>query len=344
MKKRLAVTQKQIADRAGVSQTVVSLVLRDSYDVALSDETRRRVLDIASELGYVPQAAAKSLIEGHSTNIALVLIQPHYQVFRDPYIPNIITGLSGVVRNHGYRLLAEHIDNTNQLNTISNMLKGGEVAGMILSTCSGVEHIVNPLVEAGYPIVMLEAPTEKYYTVMLDHQAGIKSAIQHLVDLGHQKVACIAYGPANSHINKRLHTFKQTLADNGITADNNLIRHGHYDPETGYAAMKELLDVEPRPTAVFGMNDMMALGAMRAILEAGLRIPEDIAVVGYDDMRFAEFINPPLTTVRSPEIGQGRDAGKMLIKLIDNTPIDKRLESLTPHLLIRQSCGGKKIS
>lgn len=339
MKKKSSVTQKEIARRAGVSQTVVSLALNNSYDVTLSEETRQRVLEVAHDLGYVPQAAAKALVQGQSANLGLVLIQPHYQIFRDPFIPNIITGLSGVVRAHGFRLLVEHIDDLAHLPTVSHMLKGGEVAGIVLSSLDGVEHTIAPLVEAGYPIVLLDKSPKKYHAVTIDHVSGVKIAAVHILSLGHRQVGCITYGPLTPHNKRRLNAFLDTFADAGIVIKEEFIRYGYYDPESGYEAMQSLLQVRPLLTAVFGMNDLMALGAMRAIHEAGLKIPEDIAVVGYDDMRFAPFTHPTLTTIQSPEVEQGQAAGAMLIKLIEGEHLPKQQISLQPKLIIRNSCG-----
>ena len=342
MKKRSSVTQKQIAKRAGVSQTLVSLALNGSYDVMLSDETRQRVLDVAEEMGYVPQAAAKALVQGRSTNIGLILIQPHYHVFRDPYIPNVITGLSSVVRAQGYRLLVEHIVDRNDLPLISRMLKGGEVAGIVLSMIYGVENIVAPLVAEEYPIVMLDLAPDEYNAVTIDHLTGVRRAVDHIVSLGHHQIGCIMYGPSTPHNDKRVQAFIAALADNDITFNESYLRSGYYNPETGYKAMQELLQLQPIPTAVFGMNDLMAVGAMRAILDAGLRIPEDIAIVGYDDMRFAPFIEPTLTTVRAPEVAQGKFAGNLLIDLINGKQINETQISLDTELVIRASCGSKQ--
>ncbi len=340
MKKR-RITQKHIAELAGVSQTLVSLALNASYDVTLSEETRQRVLDVAAEMGYVPQAAAKSLVQGRSNNIGLVLIQPHYQVFRDPFIPNIITGLSDVVRSHGFRLLVEHIDDPDHLDTISFMLKGGEVAGMVLSSIYGIEHIVKPLVEEGFPIVLLDTAPAQCYTVLIDHLSGVISAAQYILSLGHREIGCIAFAPPNLNMNKRVNAFKETLTGQGIAIQDDYILYGLYDPESGYKAMQALLSVHPLPTVVFGMNDIMALGAMRAILDAGLRVPEDIAVVGYDDMRFSAFTNPALTTVRAPEVEQGRIAGEMLVRLIAGDKVAEPQISLLTQLRIRASCGNR---
>lgn len=341
MKKR-PVTQKQIAKQAGVSQTLVSLVLNDSYDVTLSDETRQRVLDVAAEMGYVPQAAAKSLVQGRSNNLGLVLIQPHYQIFRDPFIPNVITGLNSVVRSHDFRLLVEHIEDLSQLDTITRILKGGEVAGIILSSFSyGAENVVMPLVKEGFPIVLLDTAPEQCYTATIDHRAGVKSAAQHILSLGHQQIGCIAWAPPNPHMNKRISAFVETFAEQGIAIQETYMRYGLYDPESGYEAMQSILQMHPLPTAVFGMNDMMALGAMHAVLDAGLRVPEDIAIIGYDDMRFAAFTTPALTTVRAPEVEQGRVAGEMLVQLIAGDAVTEPQVALPTQLVIRASCGSE---
>ncbi|QPC84598.1 LacI family DNA-binding transcriptional regulator [Phototrophicus methaneseepsis] len=343
MKKRTFVTQKQIAKEAGVSQTLVSFVLNGSTEIAISDDTRQRVLDVAKELGYVPQAAAKSLVHGRSNNIGLVLVNPHYQVFRDPYIPNIITGLSNVVRSSDYRLMVEHINDYNGIMTIRHMLKSGEVAGIVMTNFQMAEQVAGPLIKEEYPIVLLEKPEgilAPAPSVGIDHFSGIRCATQHIISLGHERIACIAYGtPRDVHLHKRIKAFRDTITQAGLTFEDRYLRFGHYEPERGYLAMQSLLEETPRVTAVFGMNDLMALGAIRAILDAGLRVPEDIAVVGYDDMRFAEFINPALTTVRAPEVEQGQIAGKMLIDIIENNPISELQVMLETQLMLRASCG-----
>lgn len=341
MKKRTSVTQKEIAKKAGVSQTLVSLALNGSYDVTLSEETREKVLEVARELGYVPQAAAKSLKKGRSSNIGLVLVQPHFQVFRDPYIPNIMTGLSSIVRSNGYRLIVEHINDLDDLTIIRDMLKSGEVAGLILSNYQWAKKVATPLLEEKYPIVLLDNVGGWHYdSVGIDHVMGVKSAVSHLIGLGHERIAYITYGPEDHlHVMNRLDTVRKIIEEAGLIFDPQLVRYGHYDPESGYANMQSLLTENPMPTAVFGMNDMMAIGAMRAILDAGLKIPDDIAVIGYDDMRFSAYTNPALSTVNAPEIDLGHSAGEMLISLISGSPLPKSQISLETELVIRASCG-----
>jgi DNA-binding LacI/PurR family transcriptional regulator len=340
MKKKSAlVTQKQIARDAGVSQTTVSLILNNSPDVVIADATRQRVLAVAESLGYVPQSAAQTLVRGHSLNLGLVLIKPHDQVFRDPYIPSVMTGFSRAARPHGFRMLVEHVEDIEDADVIRRMVKGGEVAGLVITNFHKVEPIIESLVDEDYPVVLLEQPNlPRFYSASIAHYDGIRTIISYLIGLGHRHIACIPYGPTDDHhISRRLAAFRQTLEDAGLDYDPGLVRAGQYEPESGYEAMRTLLDSSPRPTAVFGMNDMMAIGAMRAIHERGLHIPGDIAVVGYDDMRFAAYTTPPLTTVRAPEIELGRRACELLIELVEGRRPAVRQIKLATEMIIRSS-------
>ena len=164
--------------------------------------------------------------------------------------------------------------------------------------------------------------------------------MEHLIRLGHQRIACITYGPLQeAHPADRLRVVREVLEENGCAFDEALVRIGAYDPDTGYAAMKSLLKSGEKFTAVYAMNDVMAFGALTAIHEARLRVPEDIAVVGFDDIRLARFSNPPLTTIREPDIEHGRRAAETLINLIQGiTPAEKHV-LLATQLIVRESCG-----
>lgn len=337
------VTSKMVARKAGVSQTTVSFVLNNVEGQNISEETRQRVYAAADALGYVPQVAARSLVQGHSMNVGLVLVRPHYQVFRDPYVPNVITGLVEVLREQGYRLLVEHVDSLVNINIISNLLKGGEVAGVLMSGDSSIESNLHGLINEGYPIVMLGETSNAPYAVRIDHVDGVRQALEHIIALGHKRIGFIYYAPAQNHLAPRIDTVKRVLTENNIEFDQRYIRFGGYEPQTGYDAMKSLLQESQLPTAVFGMNDMMAIGAMHAIQDSGLRIPDDIAVIGYDDMRFAGFANPSLTTIHAPEVEQGRAAGHMLLQLINGELKQPTQTMLQTELIVRASCGSKSI-
>jgi DNA-binding LacI/PurR family transcriptional regulator len=337
-------TSKDVAAEAGVSQTTVSFVLNNVTNANISEETQARVWDAARRLGYVPDASARSLAQGRSNNIGLVLIKPHYQVFTDPFVPNLLTGFSEMVQAQGFRVLVEGIDRLDQLDTVEHMLRGGEVTGIVIAGhVPSTQDFLMSLRRDGYPVVAidpLDAPDACY--VAIDHANGIREAAAHLVGLGHQRIACITYAPrSRPHIEERLQAFQEVLETTGLSLDERLLRFGTYDPATGYEAARSLLEHDPTPTAIWCMNDFMALGAMAAIHDQGLRIPEDIAVVGHDDMRFAQYTYPTLTTVRAPEIELGSQAAQLLLDLINNTPPQNNRLSLPTRLVVRQSCGGQ---
>jgi LacI family transcriptional regulator len=340
--KKSQVTAQKVAERAGVSQTTVSFVLNDIKSANISEATRNRVSRVARELGYVPRAAARSLAKGRSDNLGFVLLKPHQQVFYDSYVPNLTAGISRVAQKHGLRIMLEMVEDIGDFETIRTLLLSGEVAGIILSgPVWDIPEEISALVADGQNIVSLDQLSDpSVHSVRIDHPAGIQLAVAHLVNLQYRRIACIAYAPSNPHVEQRLAAYRSTLESAGIPYDEALVRYGNFDPESGYAAMQSLL--KEKPAAIFGMNDMMAIGAMAAIREAGLRIPDDIAVVGYDDVRVSRFACPSLTTVRAPEVELGQRAGEMLIELINGVVPAVSHVKLQGDLIVRESCGANK--
>ncbi len=340
------VTSKQVAERAGVSQTTVSFVLNDAPNSNISEETRQRVFDAARELNYVPDMAARNLARGRSSTIALILIKPHEKVFADPYIPNVISGLNHVAKANNLRILVHQVETltgTSQLDAVSDLLRSGEAAGAIISGwMPEVSEVAQPLLDDGYPLVLLDmpdAPIEDIPCVSIDHLSGVRLLAQYLIELGHRRIGCITYGPMSDlQVQKRLTVFRETLLDADVPIIPEFLRLGAYDPDSGYAAALSLLDMDEPPTAIYCMNDLMALGAIAAIHERGLRIPDDISVVGYDDMRFAPYTVPALTTMRAPESELGERAGELLISLMNKKTRKVKQQVLRSQLIIRNSC------
>ena len=339
---RPRVTQKEIAKSVGVSQTTVSLILGGDESLSVSKETRERVLKAAHSLGYVPQAAARALVNGRSNTLALILFDPHVQVFRDPYIPNVMTGITEVAGSLGFRLLVERVRDGGEPTIVRSLLKSGEAAGVILVNCRLPNPIINALHREGYPILLLDTyDSNGLPMVGIDHIAGARQAARHLLDLGHQRIGCIPYTRLDhAHIVSRYDSFIEELAAGGVDVPPEYVALGHFDPDTGESAMRQLLALSTPPTAVFAMNDLMALGALKACFECGVRVPHKIAVIGYDDMRFSEFTYPPLTTIRAPEVDLGRRAAEVLLQLINDSGVGTPIERLATQLIIRQSCGG----
>ena len=343
--KRSKVTARQVARRAGVSPTTVSFVLNNIRREQISPATRQRVRTAASDLGYVPRAAARSLVRGRSDTLGLAIVYPHEYVFIDPYAPNLLTGISEVARLHNFRIMVEIIHEPAEIDLVNTMLRSGEVAGLLQyhGACQDEVHAcLTELTGDGFPLVSLETTlSSDLYSVSIDHMAGTRAVIEHLIDLGHRDIACIAFDSAEHHVYERLAVFHDTLRAAGIPRRDNLVRFGHFEPATAITAMHSLLREHPRPSAVYCMNDMMAFGAMNAIREAGLRIPQDVAVVGYDDVRFSRFTLPPLTTARAPEVELGRRGAEMLFDLINDRKPPEMQRTLHSELIVRDSCGAR---
>jgi LacI family transcriptional regulator len=344
-KKSTKVTSKQVAERAGVSQTTVSFVLNRANNSSISEDTRQRVLQAARELNYVPDMTARALARGRSNNIALVISQPHPQIFIDEYIPNLLTGLNQIIQPQGFRIIVEVIENNA---AFADLILSKEVAGLVLNLRDPSDEELQSMVDfthEGVPIVSTEDWHPEIHTVTVDVRAGVRQGVSHLIGLGHRRIACISYapsGPGHRHEEKRIDAYRQTLLDAGIQPEHDWLQHGAYDPETGYAAMQILLDLKPPPSALFAMNDVMAFGAMAAIRNRGLSVPDGVAVVGYDGIRLAAFANPPLTTVQAPDIERGRRAGEMLIELMSGKKPRESQVKLATQLIVRESCGAKR--
>lgn len=335
------VTSREVARRANVSQTTVSFVLNNVDKANISEETRARVLQAATELGYVIDSAAQSLARGKSMNIGLVFVRPHQQLFNDSYVANFISGINSAVQTDGYRLLIEIVDENADTSAYARLARGNQVSGMTVLLYNANEEdlaAIQSTVNDGFPLVIASAPLGiDAYTVSIDHYNGIRRAIAHLATLGHQKIGSITYGPME-RVQQRFDWYREALAENNIPFDSDLIRIGEFDPATGYTAMTSLIESGNLPTALFAMNDAMAIGALAAIQEAGLRVPEDIAVIGYDDIPLARFTTPPLTTMHAPEIEQAKCAGEMLLSLINGEIPRQREITLQSELVIRGSC------
>jgi DNA-binding LacI/PurR family transcriptional regulator len=340
------ITSKHVAELAGVSQTTVSFVLNDVETGNISEATRQRVLDAARELNYVPNIAARSLARGRSNNIAFVITQPHQQIFMDEYIPTILTGLHEYTTRHGVHVLVELMQDDALPGTYMDLIRSREVAGMLLNMRlprPGELEKVAKRVQEGFPIVTTTYWHRDIYSVSVDTVGGARQAVQHLVNLGHRIIALIGFAPPrDGEVVRRWQAYRDVLEQAGLPYDERYVGFGDYDPDTGYTAMRVLLEQKPLPTALFAMNDVMAFGALQAIREAVLRVPDDIAIIGFDGIRLAPFASPPLTTMQAPDVELGRQAAAMLVDLINGKPLEKNHIRLEPQLVIRESCGARQ--
>jgi LacI family transcriptional regulator len=333
---------RQIASAAGVSRTTVSFVLNDVPGIKIGPETRRRILEVARELNYVADAAATRLAGGRSGTIALILRQSLHQVASDQFLSQVLLGVASAVRTKGFHVLVEPLDPADKVATYGNLVRSRKADGMIISGPMVDDEELFRIHKERIPIVLLSRlPDSTIPYVDVDNVAGACTAVQHLINLGHQRIACITNAPLNyTSSTERLMGYRSALEQAGISFDETLVRYGEFTDESGARAMKDLLGNGASFSAVFVASDVVALGVISVIHAAKLSIPGDVAVVGFDDILMAQYIDPPLTTVRLPAYGLGWGAGEMLMRMV--TEQDQIVNSqvvLNTDLIVRKSCG-----
>jgi LacI family transcriptional regulator len=331
-------TSFDVARLAGVSRTTVSFVLNNVMDVSISEVTRERVLDAAKKLHYHPNVAGKKLVSGKSDTVGLVLCQSPEQIFADAFLPQVILGVEQAAMQQGFHVLLKPID-PNDAGGYTSLIRENHVDGILLSGPRQDDQALLELYEEGVPVMLMgQMPHTMMPFVDVNATAGAEAATYHLISLGHRRIGMITNAPLNyTSAQQRRAGYFQALESAGLQVDPALIQEGNYTPASGFAAMQALLDIAPRITAVFVASDVVAMGAMLAVKRAGLRIPQDIAIVGFDDIPLAEFFDPPLTTVHLPAYGLGWAAGERLIRLIQGEGLNENSLLLESNLITRQS-------
>lgn len=337
------ITSRDVAKQAGVSRTTVSFVLNDVAEANISQETRRRVLAVAEELGYVPHAAAQVLAGQRTRIIGLVFPRSYHHLPTHFFLLQILDGLLDVVHQNGLRLLIDSLGESGGKQTYLDLVRAKRIDGLIVLDPRSDNPGLHALAEEGFPLVLIgDLAGARICSVDVDNRAAGGVAVKHLLSLGHRRIGCITNAPLSGYrvTEERLQGYRDALNAAAIAFDESLVRYGEYTPESGFSCMNSLLDeAVPRPTAVFVASDVVAFGAMAAIQQRNLRIPEDIALVGYDDVPLARYVNPPLTTIRLPAAEEGRRAGELLLDLILKRAESGRRVLLETELIIRASSG-----
>lgn len=342
------VTSQDVAKRAGVSRTTVSLVLNNVQGVQISEETRKRVLEAAEDLGYVPEAAAQALASRKVQIVGLVLTRSPHHIASDTFLTQILDGLINVVHDHQMRLLIDILEPHQEKDAYHHLVQAKRVDGIILSGPRFQNDLLKALEEQNFPtVIMGQLPESDCCSVDVDNVSAAYKAVSHLIGLGHRRIACITNADLTyTAAADRLQGYRQALEDHGLTFDDGLVRFGDFDPDSGFRQMQSLLvsaHSSRHPiTAVFVASDDVAFGAKASIRVHGLRIPEDIAVVGFDDVPFARYSDPPLTTIRLPAYSLGWTAGDMLIRSIQGEKPEKSTVLLETQLVVRESCGAHR--
>jgi DNA-binding LacI/PurR family transcriptional regulator len=334
-------TQKQIAKQAGVSRTTVSFVLNDVPGVNISPETRQRVLEAAARLNYYPDAAARRLVSGRTQTIALALHQGPTQTYSDAFMPQMLQGVSQAARQRGYHVLFYPIGPDEDPGSYVELARGRHADGLILSGPRLDDVQLPGLYEEGYPIVLQgQLPGTDLPFVDVDNVKGASLAVEHLLGLGHRRIGLVTNAPLTyTSARQRLEGYRQVLERHGIDYEDAWVRHGHFDEESGEQAVNELLEGGVELTALFVASDAVAYGVLRAVRRHNLQVPDDLAIVGFDDIPTSRYVFPSLTTVRLPAFGLGWAAADLLIRLTNRTEVEETQIVLNTELVIRRSCG-----
>jgi LacI family transcriptional regulator len=331
-------TLKEIGDLAGVSSATVSRVINNHPSVRPA--VRARVQQIIAETGYQPNAAARTLAGQRSHIVGLVIPQTAHILFTDPYFPQLIQGITQACQAHDYTLslfLFHAVQD--QTARFSRILQRQMLDGVILTANQVGDPLVAELLASENPFVLIgQDPAKGVSFVDADNEAGAYTATSHLIRLGYQRIAHIS-GPANNPAAvHRLQGYTSALHDRGRQAANHLVARGDFTEAGGFAAMRGLL--AHKPDAVFVASDTMALGALRAVQGAGLDVPGDVALVGFDDLPVSASLSPALTTIRQPIKRAGAIAFETLLDIIEHGALPPRRIILPTELVIRESCGG----
>lgn len=327
----------EIAQQAGVSPATVSRVLNNDENV--SAFTRARVRVLMDKLNYQPSAAARGLAAGRTRILGLVIPMGVSALFTDPYFPQLIQGIAAACNQFDYSTMLWLAEPEYERRMLEQIVSGGLIDGVIVASALVNDPVVQALRERHIPFVLVgrHPVFQDIHYVDVDNRISARDAVIYLLRLGYRRVATIA-GPRNMIAGlDRLEGYRDALRARGLAPDPALIVESDFTEEGGAAAMRQLLTQSP--DAVFAASDAMALGALLAIRRAGKRVPEDIALVGFDDMPFAAHTDPPLTTMRQPIARAGFSAAELLIQRLGGDDDAPPRLILPTELVIRESCG-----
>jgi len=326
----MSVSIKDIAKVAGVSPSTVSRALSDHPRISL--ETKERIRRLATEMGYSPSAVARSLVTQRTSIIGLAVAW-----VSDPFLAQVVRGIEDTALEHGYTvILSSFYGEPDREKEVLSTFRERRVDGIIIKSSCFDTYPHSLLSQFGLPIVLINRP-EYIYSVSTNNLHGGRLATEYLLDLGHSRIGYIAAEIGRRTNLDRLKAYKEALQGRGIAFEPTLVAMGDGYARGGKEAMCRLLTLPSPPTAVFCYNDLTAIGAALAVREAGLQVPDDISLVGFDDIELTTYCHPPLTTFRQPAYELGRRAMEMVLALmVDGQKTTSVI--LKGELVVRQSC------
>ncbi len=306
----MTVSMKDVAQAAGVSLSTVSRALADSARV--NPETRERIQGIAREMGYLPSAIARGLATRRTHTLGVVVMD-----ITDPFIAEIVRNIDRTALNHGYSLILSSCGSDPQRElTAIRFLRQHRVDAIIVPDPFIGETSLPLLEESGVPVILINK--KRYlHSVGIDNVHAAQLGVNHLLDLGHTRTAYIGGSRSPEESMERRYGYEQALVARGIAPDPSLVVEGNGWPEGGSLGMERLLKLHEPPSSVFCFNDVTAIGAIQAAFTAGLRVPDNISIIGFDDINLAPYLMPPLTTIAQPKDQMAQLAVEMALSLLD---------------------------
>lgn len=332
-------TIKDIAKKAGVSVATVSYVINNTRWV--NEDKRRRVLEAIKELNYVPNAVARGLRVQKSNAISFIVSD-----ITNPFYPDLAKACESVAQAHGYTVNVINTDDErHKMSEALKQLRGGRVDGAVItSALPDDREEIQQLLELGYPIVLASRLIEDLPvdSVAADNKRGAMMAINYLIGLGHRKIAFVN-GVQGSYINKtRTEGYLQAMEEAGLEVCPEWLTSGKAKYEASYETARMLLELPPskRPTAILNLTDLGAFGVLDAAKDMGVSVPDDLAVIGFDDLFISGLRNIQLTTIRIPRLEMGKLATEMLFNRMENKDAEKQTVIMPVELVVRKTCGG----
>ena len=315
------ITIKDVAKKAGVSISTVSRVINDSKPV--TDEVKQKVLDVIKETGYIPNPLARSLVTKRSQLIGVIVPE-----VSDSFVNEVLNGIEEVAKMYDYELKS------------INLLRAKQVEGIVMVCWKVEEDHINYIQNCGIPATYISKTARDYdiYTVSTSNKEATYDMTKYLIDKGHEEIAFIMTSKDDTVLEReRLSGYEQALNESNIKLDESLIKYGGTTYEAGYESMKELLEEGIVPQAAFVTGDEAAIGAINAACDKGYKVPEDISVAGFNDVKIAKMYRPKLTTVYQPLYDMGAVAIRMVIKLINKEQLESKKIELPYKIIERES-------
>jgi len=307
----MGVTIRDVAEEADVSATTVSRVFNHGHLV--NQDTRNHVLEVARRMGYAPNETARSLSHGRTHSLGVLLPAPHGEFFSE-----LIRGLDEVAQeaNHFLLIASSHYDPEEGASALASL--AGRVDGLVIMTPRVTARTLLEGVDLDIPAVFVnsELGDASFDLFSIENRKGARQLVTHLIDVGHETIAAVTGPRASADVEERMAGYREALSEHDLLEGP--ILEGAFTQESGYEAGRQMTHWAELPDAVFAFNDYMAIGVMAALQEEGIRVPEDVAVAGFDDIEYARYANPSLTTVRVPVYKIGRRAGERIIQRVES--------------------------